>query len=156
MGRTLTEALHGVRAEDPAHPLRPEVVAGNIFTVAPAEHQLVAVFFLLRFHILMGQGPLFGHLSSRPLPRARQPRQTCAGGAALSLTAHSGVPCTDPTPGVGSRQLRAGESVSSQAYTPPPAFLGTGSVLLPPAKLKTEHPDSSTGGRDNTTYPNPS
>lgn len=75
VSRTLTEALHGVRAEDPAGPLWPEVVAGNIFTVAPAEHQLVAVLFLLRFHILMGQGPLFGHFSSVPLPRARQPRQ---------------------------------------------------------------------------------
>lgn len=54
VGRALTEALHGIRAEDLAGPLRPEVVTGNIFTVTPTEHQLVAVFFLLRSQILMG------------------------------------------------------------------------------------------------------
>lgn len=43
VGRALTEALHGIRAEDLAGSLRPEVVTGNIFTVAPTEHQLVAV-----------------------------------------------------------------------------------------------------------------
>lgn len=48
MGRALTEALHEVCAEDLAGPLRPEIVTGNVFTVAPTEHQLVAVFFLLR------------------------------------------------------------------------------------------------------------
>lgn len=61
MGRVLTEAPHGIRAEDLAGPLRPEVVTGNIFTVAPTEHQLVAVFFLLRLPILMGQDLLFVH-----------------------------------------------------------------------------------------------
>lgn len=49
MGRALTEALHGIRAEDLAGSFGPEVVTGNVFTVAPTEHQLVAVFFLLRF-----------------------------------------------------------------------------------------------------------
>lgn len=54
VGRPLTEALHGIRAEDLVGPLRPEVVTGNIFTVASTEHQLVAVFFLLRSQILLG------------------------------------------------------------------------------------------------------
>lgn len=71
VGRALTEALHGIRAEDLAGPLRPEVVTGNMFTVAPTEHQLVAVFFLLRFQILMGQDPLFMQFLSGPLPGAQ-------------------------------------------------------------------------------------
>ena len=54
MGRVLTEALHGIRAEDLAGPLGPEVVTGNVFTVTPAEHQPVAVLLLLRFQILTG------------------------------------------------------------------------------------------------------
>lgn len=54
MGRALTEALHGVCAEDLAGPLWPEVVTGNVFTVASTEHQPVAVFFLLRSQILAG------------------------------------------------------------------------------------------------------
>lgn len=69
MGGELTEALHGIRAEDLAGPLGPEVVTGNIFTVTPTEHQPVAVFFLLRFQILTGQDPLFVQFSSGPSPR---------------------------------------------------------------------------------------
>lgn len=57
MGRTLTEALHGVRAEDLAGSLGPEVVTSNIFTVASAEHQLIPVFLLLRFQSLMSDSP---------------------------------------------------------------------------------------------------
>jgi hypothetical protein len=49
--RVLTEALHGVCAEDLAGPLGPEVVTGSILTVTPTEHQLVAVFLLLRSHV---------------------------------------------------------------------------------------------------------
>ena len=59
MGGALTEALHGIRAEDLAGALGSEVVTGNVFAVTPTEHQLVVVFFLLRFHILVGQHPLF-------------------------------------------------------------------------------------------------
>lgn len=71
VGRALTEALHGIRAEDLAGPLRPEVVTGNIFTVAPTEHQLVAVFFLLRFQILVGQDPFVYAVLIWPLPGAQ-------------------------------------------------------------------------------------
>lgn len=71
VGRALTEALHGICAEDLAGPLWPEVVTGKVFTVAPTEHQLVAVFFLLRFQILMRQDPLFMQFLSGPLPGAR-------------------------------------------------------------------------------------
>lgn len=46
-GGTLTEALHGVRAEDLAGPLGAEVVTSDILTVASAEHQLIPVFLLL-------------------------------------------------------------------------------------------------------------
>lgn len=53
MGRTLTEALHGVCAEDLAGPLGPEVVASNVLTVASAKHQLIPVFLLLRFRNLV-------------------------------------------------------------------------------------------------------
>lgn len=59
MGRALTEALHEIRAEDLAGSLGPEVVTGDVFTVAATEHQLVAVFLLPRFQILVGQDPLF-------------------------------------------------------------------------------------------------
>lgn len=58
VGLALTEALHGIRAEDLAGSLGPEVVTGNVFTVAPTEHQPVAVFFLLGVQILVGQDPL--------------------------------------------------------------------------------------------------
>lgn len=71
VGGALTEALHGIRAEDLAGSLGPEVVTGNVLAVAPTEHQPVAVFFLLRFHVLVGQRPLF--LQSSPL-------QACWGG----------------------------------------------------------------------------
>lgn len=57
MGRTLTEALHGVRAEDLAGSLGPEVVTSNIFTVTSAEHQLIPVFLLLRFQSLVSDSP---------------------------------------------------------------------------------------------------
>lgn len=75
VGRALTEALHGIRAEDLVGPLRPEVVTGDIFTVASTEHQLVAVFFLLRFQILLGEDPLFVQFLCEPSPRAQQPPQ---------------------------------------------------------------------------------
>lgn len=52
-GRILTEALHGVRAEDLAGPLGAEVVTSDILTVASAEHQLISVFLLLRFQNFM-------------------------------------------------------------------------------------------------------
>lgn len=59
VGGALTEALHEIHAEDLAGSLGPEVVTGNVFTVAATEHQLVAVFLLPRFQILVGQDPLF-------------------------------------------------------------------------------------------------
>ena len=58
MGRALTQTLHGVRAENLAGPLGPEVVASNIFTVASTEHQLIPVFLLLRFQNLISDSPL--------------------------------------------------------------------------------------------------
>lgn len=95
IGRALTEALHGIRAEDLAGSLRPEVVTGNIFTVAPTEHQLVAVFFLLRFQILVGQDPSFRQFLSGPLSGAQWPLQAWWGGATLSLSIHYVYPTTD-------------------------------------------------------------
>lgn len=59
MGGALTEALHEIHAEDLAGPLGPEVIAGDVFTVTATQHQLVPVFLLLRFQILVGQDPLF-------------------------------------------------------------------------------------------------
>lgn len=66
MGRTLTEALHGIRAEDLAGPLRPEVVTRNIFTVASTKHQLIPVFLLLGFQNLMSDRPLIYASTEHP------------------------------------------------------------------------------------------
>lgn len=153
VGRALTEALHGIRAEDLAGPLRPEVVTGNIFTVAPTEHQLVAVFFLLRFQILVGQDPFvyavliwaltWGSVASANLVGWGYPQPEHPLWCALLQTR---------APGLGSRLLRAGGSQSSQTYTPPSSFLGMGSALFPPVKLKTRYPDRS---KNDTTHPNP-
>lgn len=121
-GRVLTQAPHGIPAEDLAGPLGPEVVTGNIFTVALTEHQLVAVFFLLRFQISWAKTPCLCKnpcVLAGPFPKVCLPLQAWAAGAALSLTACMDAPYYRPqSPGMGSRQLRSGESQSPVKSTP--------------------------------------
>lgn len=104
MGGALTEALHGIRAEDLAGSLGPEVVTGNVLTVAPTEHQPVAVFFLLDSTFSWGSALCF---YSPPLCKP-------AGvGAARSLPAHSPGPTRDP------RLLRWDPGSSGESQLPP-------------------------------------
>lgn len=79
----LTQALHGVRAEDLAGPLRPEVVTGYVLTVTATEHQPVAVLFLLRCQASRS-GPL---VCALPVPCALT-QGASAGSAGLG----SGLP----------------------------------------------------------------
>ena len=154
VGRVLTEALHGVRAEDLAGPLGPEVVTGNIFTVTPTEHHLVAVFFLLRFQ------------SSwvRALICAIRMWAPTQGPAASVFLVGGGFPephrllcCALPqarTLGWARADQGRAVPVSSQTSSPCP-FPGTGKCLFLPAKFKTGHPSGSIRGKDNATRPNP-
>ena len=150
----LTQALHGVRAEDLAGPLGPEVVTGYVLTVTATEHQPVAVLFLPRFQVLQVRTPcLCTSCTLCPDPRrfcglCRPERR-----AALNLTAHVVVPSTpDPNSCGGIQAAQAARRLAiSSLHT-----------LLPTPTLGQEAPYSSCSaqnqahqGKADTTSPTP-
>lgn len=150
----LTQALHGVRAEDLAGPLGPEVVTGYVLTVTATEHQPVAVLFLPRFQVLQVRTPcLCTSCTLCPDPRrfcglCRPERR-----AALNLTAHVMVPSTpDPNSCGGIQAAQAARRLAiSSLHT-----------LLPTPTLGQEAPYSSCSaqnqahqGKADTTSPTP-
>lgn len=126
MGRALTQTLHGVRAENLAGPLGPEVVASNIFTVASTEHQLIPVFLLLRFQSLLSDSPS----SMQPL---------CAIPWAQELLGVRGtMPCW-ASPGLYHSQDQGRDPGSldqgGHGLLSPPLTWGRGPMFLPTALL---------------------
>ena len=130
----LTQALHGVHAEDLAGPLGPEVVTGYVLTVTATEHQPVAVLFLPRFQVLQVRTPcLCTSCTLCPDPRRFcglcRPEQR----AALNLTAHVVVPSTPDPNSCGGIQAAQGSKEAGRlqsTHAPPHPHRGTGSTLF--------------------------
>lgn len=150
------QALHGVRAEDLAGPLRPEVVTGYVLTVTATEHQPVAVLFLLRCQASRS-GPPCLCTSCTLCPDPGGFRGLCRPGrrAALNLTAHVAVPSTpDPDSCGGIQAAQGGKEAGhlQSTHAPPhPHLPWDRKHLIPAAVLQTR----PIRGKEDTTSPTP-